>query len=566
MKSSRRNFIKNTAGIAALLATGNNFLPFRAYSKSTSTGNQLRIPSVFTENSFNIEKKLSTVWPDSQLTETFSLTGNYPGPLLRIKRGEMFTMNVKNSIEDEVTIHWHGMELPAKMDGHPMDAIMPGASFTYQYPILNRAGTYFFHSHTHGKTAPQVFKGLAGVLVIEDEEEQALDLPRGEYDIPLLIQDLRFDANRQIDYAPTSLDKMVGYMGDTVVVNGTPNAFHMVKRGLYRLRLINASNSRIYKLAFSDKKNFHVIASDGGLLQKPVEVNTLTIAPAERYEILVNFSGYSNGSSVMLRSEEFEAPTHMGMVPDFPQGMPLDILQFNINGDGIQQSIPLSLSQITRIDPASAKRVRSFEMGMTSAMVHTINDKLYDMHRIDEKVPFGETEIWEFINTEDDMLHPMHVHGVQFQIISRNGNTEIPAHEMGWKDTFLMGPSETVRVILNFDKYEGMYLMHCHNLEHEDDGMMMNFSVEKTTGIEEESASKSDLTVQPNPCDQYAVLEFLPAAQEQELRITNANGKTFLKGTIPAHQKSIQLPVWQIASGQYFCTVGRKTTQFIIAR
>ena len=438
-----------------------------------------------------------------------TLSNSYLGPIFRVKKGQRVQVRLKNELPDPTIIHWHGLLIPEEMDGHPRYAIAPGASFEYDFQVINRAGMYWFHPHPHGLTAVQVYYGLAGLFIVSDDEEVALGLPAGEYDLPLVIQDRTFDSQNEMVYlANGMMDSMIGFLGDTILVNGAPNAALDVKASAYRLRLLNGSNSRIYKLAWQDGTPLTVIATDGGLLEASVTRDYITLAPGERVEVWTDFSGRT-GSEMRLVSLPFSGFDNgggmMGGGFSLPNGTPFDILNLKVGEKGADVSpLPAQISTITRHrveEAVNRNNPRSFTLAM-QGMIHTINGRVFEMDSVarDEIVRLGDLEVWEFANIEGGggggmgmgmmnmpMPHPMHVHGVQFQILSRQlkqGNESTYQGlsggfvDDGWKDTVLVMPGEKVQVLVRFESYAGTFLYHCHNLEHEDAGMMRNYEVQ----------------------------------------------------------------------------------------
>jgi len=437
------------------------------------------------------------------------LSGSYLGPIFRVKKGQRIQVRLKNELPDPTIIHWHGLRIPEEMDGHPRYTIAPGASYEYDFQVINRAGMYWFHPHPHQLTGPQVYYGLAGLFIVSDDEEAALGLPAGEYDLPLVIQDRTFDSqNKMVYLANGMMDQMIGFLGDMILVNGAPNAKMDVKASAYRLRLLNGSNSRIYKLAWQDGTPLTVIATDGGLLEAPVTRESITLAPGERVELWADFSGRTTGSEMRLVSLPFSGFDNgggmMGGGSSLPNGAPLDILSLKVGEKGADVlPLPKRLSAIARHrveDAVNQNNPRSFTLAM-QGMVHTINGRVFEMDAVarDEIVRLGDLEVWEFANLEGggggmgmdmmnmEMPHPMHVHGVQFQVLSRQiarGNEsayqDLSAGfvDDGWKDTVLVMPGEKVQVLLRFENYAGTFLYHCHNLEHEDADMMRNYRIE----------------------------------------------------------------------------------------
>jgi len=442
-----------------------------------------------------------------------SLSGSYLGPIFRIERGQRVQVRLKNELPDPTIIHWHGLRIPEEMDGHPRYAIAPGASYEYDFQVINRAGMYWFHPHPHGLTGAQVYYGLAGLFIVSDEEEVPLGLPAGEYDLPLVIQDRTFDSNNQMVYlANGMMDQMIGFLGDTILVNSVPNAALDVKASAYRLRLLNGSNSRIYKLAWQDGTPLTVIATDGGLLEAPVTRDYITLAPGERVELWADFGRRTAGSEMRLVSLPFSGfSSGRGMMgggmmagSSIPNGAPFDIIRFKV-GEKSAEVVPLptNLATIMRHrveDAVNRNNPRSFALA-TRGMIHTINGRVFEMDAVarDEIVRLGDLEIWEFANLEGggggmamgmmnmEMPHPMHIHGVQFQVLGRqitrgyeSASQELSAGfvDDGWKDTVLVLPGERVQVLVRFEDYAGTFLYHCHNLEHGDAGMMRNYNIE----------------------------------------------------------------------------------------
>ncbi|HYC84416.1 MAG TPA: multicopper oxidase domain-containing protein [Chryseosolibacter sp.] len=410
-------------------------------------------------------------------SDSFSYAGQILGPTIVANTGEIRDVSLLNNLAEDTNIHWHGLILPENMDGHPRNVAAPGESLYYSLPVSQRAGTYWYHPHAHGRTARQVFMGLAGMFIVRDREEAALNLPSGAYEIPLIIQDKHFSGGN-LDYSPTGEEIMTGYLGETVLVNGIHAPYLDVKSGWYRFRILNGSTARVYNIGFSGGVQFHLIGADGGLLRVAETLSSLLLGPGERMDIVVNFSGLQAGKEIYLISNAF--------LDYGPQGrQSFRIMKIVVNGQaGSDFVLPGTLSAIPSPDPASAVNVRVFDIaemqsgGHRGMARHTINGKVFDIDRVDETVGAGTTEIWEFDNLEGDEIHPMHIHGVQFQVLERiGGRKKLIASEKGWKDTVLVMPGEKVRVIMTFPSYTGVFVLHCHNLEHEDDGMMLNYQI-----------------------------------------------------------------------------------------
>ena len=398
-------------------------------------------------------------------TETMGYNGDYLGPVIRVRKGEEVRVNVENRLDGEVTtIHWHGLEVDGDADGGPHSGIQPGESWTPEFTIEQPAATLWFHPHPEQNTGRQVYKGLAGLFFIEDEVSDSLDIPKdyGVNDVPLIIQAKRFNDDGSFQYDLGMHDVMNGLQGDTMLVNGVVDPYLEVPKGIMRLRLLNGSNANVYELHFSNNQTFYQIASDGGFLENSIEMNKLILGPAERAEILVDFSNFNDGNTIQLSN----------------QG--LEFMKFVVNGESESDyAIPEHLTTIEKIDLDEAVKTREFVFQGMGPMVN-INGKQMDMNRIDEFVNLHVTEIWE-VSNESGMgmmggtVHPFHAHGVQFQIIDRDGNPP-PPNETGWKDTFLVYPGEKVKAIATFN-HSGVFMYHCHILEHEDAGMMGQFKV-----------------------------------------------------------------------------------------
>jgi len=252
-----------------------------------------------------------SIWPGAT-TAVWTLGGSFPGPTIRVGRGASFSARIENRLSEPTNVHWHGLAAPPEMDGHPSDVIAPGQSRDIAFPIVDRAGTYWYHPHPDGRTARQVYGGMAGFFIVEDGREAALGLPSGEYDVPLVLQDRRTSSDHALTYAPGPMDLMAGVLGDAVLVNGRPDAVLPVAATLYRLRLLNGSNARVYRLAFADGRSFPVIGTDGGLLERPVSVTAVDLGPGERVEFLVDLARDPIGTSILLKSLAFSVPGGMG--------------------------------------------------------------------------------------------------------------------------------------------------------------------------------------------------------------------------------------------------------------
>jgi FtsP/CotA-like multicopper oxidase with cupredoxin domain len=444
---------------------------------------------------------------------------SYLGPTIRLQKGQKVRLNFRNSLPERSIIHWHGLHVPEDMDGHPRFAVDPGQTFVYEYEIRDRAGTYWYHPHPHERTGPQVYNGLAGVLIATDQEEAKAGLPSGSYDVPLVIQDRLFDDRDQLVYEGNGMmNRMMGHLGNRIFVNGHPEFTLKADTATYRLRLLNGSNSRIYKLAWSDATPMTVIATDGGLLEKPVTRTYVTLGPAERVEILADFSRRQVGSEIRMLSLEFSGAGAAGgsggmggMMGGMDGGGRLSNgAQFTVFTVHMERDakrpfeLPAKLSMPPRYrgeDAVNHRNPRVIPFGMRGMMNWTLNGRTFKMREVadNEVVDANSLEVWELVNESGSMgmtgmggmvgmamAHPIHIHGAHFQVIDRNVSREFQAAwetvregfvDEGWKDTVLVMPGERVRVLVKFEDYSGLYLYHCHILEHEDQGMMRNYRV-----------------------------------------------------------------------------------------
>ncbi|MCB1120677.1 MAG: multicopper oxidase domain-containing protein [Verrucomicrobiae bacterium] len=438
-------------------------------------GNQLRFPPDWNGSSLILDENDLQMWPGVS-TKLLTINGHFPGPTIRLRRGDTFEAEVRNLINnEEAVLHWHGLLSPAEYDGHPNQSISPGDSYNVAIPIFQEPSFCWYHAHTHDLTGSQVYRGLAGLFLIEDpERDEALGLPTGDRDIPLVVRDWKSNAGFEMTYNPIMFEHMWGYLGDVAMVNGTPDAWFSVDQGVWRFRVLNGCNARVLRLGFSDGRAMRVIASDGGLTGSMDTLNEIDLGPGQRVEILVSFEGIPIGASTKLQSLSFPVAAPGGGPVGPRQGDPLDLLTFYIDNEGGSTLLPESLPAPDLVDPNQAVRTRTFDLGRFMGG-HTINGTSYEMSRIDFQVFSDEVEIWEFVNQTLD-YHPMHSHGAFFRILSRDGVSESAPIDKGWRDTVLVYPGETVRVAISFGRRPGIFLVHCHNLEHERE-MMQNFEV-----------------------------------------------------------------------------------------
>lgn len=409
---------------------------------------------------------------DGQRTSTWGVNGTYLGPTLRMRRGDRVRMQVDNELPETSSLHWHGMHLPAEMDGGPHQPIEPGATWSPHWTVDQPAATLWYHPHLHGTTAEHVYRGVAGMILVEDDDADQLGLPStyGVDDVPLILQDKQFDSEGELDTSEPMFSS-VGILGDELLVNGTHDPHLDLSHRLVRFRVLNASNARTYDLGFDDQRRFELVATDSGLLAAPEPMQRLVLSPGERAEILV---ALEPGDRPVLRSFggasglDFWSSRFGGHDDSF------DVLELRA-ADRLEQdgSLPERLVDQDLLDPADAVETRRFRLSGTS-----INGMDMDMDRIDEVATVDTVEVWEIENA-DGQLHNFHVHDVRFRVLDVAGRPP-PTHLQGWKDTVAVSPGSTVRVVLRFSDFADAatpYMFHCHLLAHEDHGMMGQFVV-----------------------------------------------------------------------------------------
>ena len=427
------------------------------------------------------------------------ISSSYLGPVVRVRSGDTIPFRVENRLDEETTLHWHGMLVPSQVDGGPHNTIEPGAVWTPEISVKQAPATNWFHPHPHGHTGRQVYLGAAGMMIVSDgaDRDRGLPVTYGVDDLPIVLQDKRFGRNGELVYRPTMMDVMRGFEGDTLLVNGAIGPVANVPAGFVRLRLLNAANARNFDLRFSDRRPFFVIAGDSGFLAEPVEVRNLVIAPAERYEVLVNFSDGQPVELVTALESHHGSGRGMMMQPGRPRDSASGAQVFmRFKPDSKLKAmitrLPRELSRIAPPDIKSAVEWRTFVLepmlGMHMAMrgasepraavahqMMGINGRSFAMDRVDVTVKQGTAEIWEVVSAM--MAHPFHLHGASFRILSNNGKKPT-AEQSGWKDVVLV--EERAEILVRFDHAASPkmpFMYHCHILEHEDHGLMGQFAV-----------------------------------------------------------------------------------------
>ena len=490
---SRRRFL---AGGAALLSAG-------YVNPAWSMAAPVRLPIPALVDGTNAEpahlKIRNGEWSfkPGVKTQTLGINQDYLGPTIRTRKNGELNLHYQNTLSEGVAIHGHGLHVPGEVDGGPQLEIAPGELWQPRLSIVQPAATCWYHSHTHGKTGSQVYRGLAGMIIIDDEESDALALPRtyGLDDLPIIIQDRTFDAEGQLVYSLEDADED-GWLGETVIINGAISPVAKVPAGKVRLRILNGANARFYIVAFADRRTFYKIASDGGLLPAPVPLTTMEMAPGERCEIVVDLADGNSAGLLTLFEDEFEDED--GVVSnlldqlfrsDKPKPQPSLTLSVDRALPAQTAPLPDTLATITRPKASEIMRTRDFflemdhgggghgQQGGHGSMDMTINGTAMDMGVINERVKRGVWERWRV--RSDQGAHPFHVHGCSFLIEQMEG-ASAPPDQQGWKDTVVLDDDDWSEFIVRFDHLAGEqhpYMYHCHILEHEDRGMMGQFTV-----------------------------------------------------------------------------------------
>ena len=505
---SRREFLKS-AGMGAVALFGKSLLPATRHSSMEPFVPDAEVSITALEKYVQILSSAKTkVWSyDGQLLNGSGVTvqnlaDTYLGPILRAQKGKKIRIYFHNNLPENSVIHPHGLRVPEDCDGQPMQAIAPGQTKIYEFEVIDRAGPYWFHPHPMGRTAEQVVMGMAGLFNVWDTEEE-IAVPgasTGANDLPVIIQDRNFDSNNQFLYNPNML---WGYLGSRILVNGTANASFSLEPRCYRLRLLNGSNARTYKLAWSNNMPLKVIGTDGGLLPVVVSKSYVMLMPGERVDLWVDFSTLS-GKQVILKSLSFDPGGMMGgrgmgggggmgggmMGSGLANGASFNILTVNVGRKATATPALGPLPEITqRYSASNVANFNSpvpFTLAMQMRMTWTINGRVYDpMDVAEDEMVYRDVPIaWEWINNSP-IPHPMHIHNVMFQVVKRTPPSSMGSYntvnqgfvDIGWKDTVIVWPGEKVKIAMSFGPHMGMYMYHCHILEHEDMTMMRNLMI-----------------------------------------------------------------------------------------
>jgi len=532
---------------------------------SSQTYNNLWIPDTLSGVNFSLTIKdtIKQLRPGNQ-TITGSVNNNFWGPTLFFNKGDVVHLNVKNKLNDSTTIHWHGMHLPAVMDGGPHQVIPPGTLWQPYWKVSNNAGTYWYHPHLHEMTLEHLTKGIGGFIIVRDPIESSLALPRkyGIDDIPLVLTSRRYDANNQFVTTNTAY-------GDYMLSNGTPSAQINLPKQYVRLRILNAEVERGYDLGFSDNRTFYIIANDGGLLNSSIAVTRVKLMVGERVEIMVNLGSDQIGSSLNLMAY------NSGQTFGFPGSEPgtngafgslLNNINFNVLHINVIAStnnpiisLPSSLTSNSYYTSANATVTRTINITNGNPGPNPIpfnfDNTSFAIGTINKTVNLNDIEKWTIINN-NVFGHTFHIHDVEFKIVDRNGSpTGVGSHESGWKDVIYVPRNESVSFVAKFDDYADAihpFMYHCHFSNHEDEGMMGQFIVTNTiTTVNENIKNENEFMLYPNPAKNILNVSFDKSyMQAYYIRIINSSGKTLMMLPKPNLENGIDIN--GLKSGTYF--------------
>lgn len=544
-------------------------------STSFLASGQTPVPIPPTLSGTTIELKVQTGTTEIYTgfaTNTIGYNGSFLGPTLLLDAGQMVTLNVHNQLGDTTTVHWHGLNVSPANDGSPHVMILPDETWSPQFPVLDKAATYWYHPHLHGKTMDQVLLGAAGFIIVRDAEEAALDLPRnyGVDDMPLLFQFKTFDAQKQI--------LMEDEVDNAVLVNGVLDGILSSPAQVVRYRLLNGSSHRFFNLGFSNSKQFYQITSDAGLLDAPVSMTRLILAPGERAEILVDLES-EEGNTLIMKSFGSELPT------GYPGGAammggtsgPLDEIDFKVLTISVAAPTPdpvatipatLTTNLVWSQSGATARSLNFSAQPMMSMTNFFINNKKFDMEQVEFTTEQDKVEVWNIAN-QTMMAHPFHIHGNHFYVLEVNGAAPPPGMR-GRKDVVVVPPMNgSVKLVTKYENYGDAnlpYMFHCHILSHEDGGMMGQFIVNPLINGTKDPSRQGQLAFLPNPGRGSFIIQVeLPKGGEATLTMHGVDGKLMetreLKELLPGFQ---QIPVdfTGLPKGLYLLTLKSESGLF----
>lgn len=538
--------------------------PFIGFSQ-----NPLFIPDTLSGTSINLSLQNGQVEFYSGFnTNTIGYNQDILGKTIILEKGNEVTLNVTNNLSEATTLHWHGLHVSAENDGSPHSVIEAGQTWSPSFTVLDNAATYWYHPHLHEHTEEQVTRGAAGFIIVRDGEEAQLELPRtyGVDDFPIVIQSRAFDTNKQLLWNTAS--------DDVLMCNGTLDAYLDVPAQVIRLRLLNGSTERVYNLGFQGNLSFYQIASDGGLINAPVSLTRLKIAPGERAEILLDLSAQQGQSfNLMSFASELSSGIYgatnpsampMGSIAGYSSnqlnGSDFSILQLNVEAptpnpvttipSALISNQPYLESDINATRNLLFQPVQMGPNGMLNGPFE-INGEVFDMEVINYEIPLNNIEVWELTN-QTAISHPFHIHDVQFYILEIDGNPP-PANMQGRKDVVLVPPMfGTVRFITKFEDFadeDTPYMYHCHMLSHEDEGMMGQFTVvDNTTSTNEQDTNS--IMIYPNPVANTITVSGFPLST---IELYNTSG--LLLERRESVETNEQFDLSEYASGVYYFSI-----------
>lgn len=541
------------------------------------TYNTLWIPDTLSGSNFNLTLKdtLKQLRSGNQTITGSINSDNFWGPTLIMNKWADVSFNVKNKLNDSTTVHWHGMHLPAIMDGGPHQVIPPGTIWQPYWKVKNQAATLWYHPHLHMMANEQMTKGLGGFIIIRDSAERALALPRkyGVDDIPLVLSSRRYDTGNQFVYTN------VAY-GDYMLSNGTPSAQVSLPKQFVRLRILNAENERAYNIGFSDNRNFYIIGNDGGLLNAPVTVNRVKLLVGERIEILVDLSNDVVGSSFDLKSYNSGfplgypggEPATSGQFGSLLNNTTFNLLHINVAATTSNPILALPATLLNNVYWTAANATVSRTINVTNgnpgpaAIPFNFDNASFALGTINKTVNLNAIEKWTVVNN-NVFGHAFHIHDVEFKIVARNGSAaNVGNYESGWKDVFYLPVNESVSFVAKFDDYSDPihpFMYHCHFGLHEDEGMMGQFVVkDAASGLASLLPEKVNYNLFPNPATSKVYVQLnSPDAEVYYITVTNVQGKTVIMLPQPEMAKGIDIS--GLSSGTYFVQLMDKKTKSV---
>jgi len=522
--------------------------------------NPVNVPDTLAGTTFDLvmgPSKTSFLAGDS--TDTYGINQSYLGPTLIFNKGDLLQMNVTNLLNDTSTMHWHGMHVAPEDDGGPHTKILPDSTWSPDFEVLDEATTFWYHPHLHSKTAEQVYWGAAGMIIVRDPNEASLSLPRsyGIDDFPVIVQDKTFDAANQFMFANLS---------DTTMVNGTLSPYLEVPAQMIRLRLLNASTQRAYNFGFPPTIPVFLIGTDGGLLETPLSINRILMSPGERTEIVVDFSGQVAQNFLLManNSEMADGISGAPLGPGGGPGNPLDgnnfpVMEFRVvpaNANPVTVlSQNLNTFNVPSMQDVDRTRIKIMDAD-TSGFPFLINSTPFNHLYINDTVLLGDTEVWKIYNNTN-IAHPFHIHDVQFFVTELNGGPP-PPYLRGRKDVILSIPGDSLTFITVFEDHADStipYMYHCHNLFHEDAGMMGQFLVLDPTpvSVNESFVYKvAPFQIYPNPAGDQLTLKSSGTLEHLKLlEVFNVYGQRVLHRDVRSSGIEMTLNIESFASGSY---------------